>query len=65
MFKLGDKVKIKPEWRGKNEPEYIYTVTNVNDKTKRCYITTTLPGWSLPVSNLVSFEMIEKVGEEQ
>lgn len=64
MFQLNDQVRIKPEWCDRpEEADYIFTVVNVNENTKRCYIETLLPGWSLPVNTLVSFDMIAKVTE--
>lgn len=61
MFKVGDKVRIKPEWcKTPEDAERVHTVTNVNDITKRCYITMMLPGFVIPTSNLVAFYMIEK-----
>lgn len=62
MFELNDQVRIKPEWcDDPKEADYIFTVVNVNDLTKRCIIETMLPGWSLPIRNLVNFGMIEKI----
>ena len=62
MFKVGDKVRIKPEWCGnENDKKREYTVDNVNDITKRCYISTLLPGFSFRTSSIVAFCMIEKI----
>ena len=39
-FKCKDIVKIRPEWYDSpKDAKYIYVVTNVNEGTKRCYIT--------------------------
>lgn len=62
MFKVGDQVRIKPEWSDNPDEETIvFTVINVNEVTQRCYIEATLPGLALPVQNLVGFNMIEKI----
>lgn len=62
MFSVGDKVRIKPEWCDHPEgAEKEYTVVNVNDVTKRCYIEAEVPGFSFPLQSLVAFYMIEHV----
>lgn len=64
MFKLGDKVRIKPEWCDQpEEAKTVHTVVNVNEYTKRCYIETPMPEWTglfKTIQQLVSFDMIEK-----
>lgn len=62
MFKVGDKVRIKPEWcNNENESKREYTVINVNDYTKRCIIETLLPGFSFYTNGVVAFDMIENI----
>lgn len=65
MFAVGDKVRIKPEWCDHPEgAEKVYTVVNVNDVTKRCYIEAEVPGFSFPLQSLVAFYMIEHAEKE-
>ena len=62
MFNEKDIVRIKPEWLGENEDaSKLYIVEDVNDCTERCYITELNSKLPLPSSDLVGFEMIEKV----
>lgn len=62
MFKEGDIVRIKPEWLEQGEdPTRLYVIENVNNYTNRCYITELYPELPFPGSNLVGFEMIEKI----
>lgn len=66
MFKAGDIVKIKPEWLNMpSERSNRYIVTNVNEATKRCHIqciTSVLP---LTPTELVGFDMIEKIAPDR
>ena len=60
MFKIGDMVKIKPEYLDSKETkDLIYRIVDINKVTKRCYIEiadSTLP---LNPQELVGFDMIE------
>ena len=61
-FKIGDRVRIKPEWCDhKGEENNIYTVVNVNEVTRRCYIEVQYTKMALPPQQLVGFDMIEKI----
>lgn len=59
MFKRGDVVRIKSEWRNPNETDQFYVVVDVNDSTKRCYISLLNCDLPLVPQELVSFDMIE------
>ena len=62
MFEIGNRVRIKPEWRDRpDEHERVYTVVAVNDKTQRCFIRLSKCGLPFVPTELVSFEMIEKI----
>ena len=59
MFKVGDIVRIKEEFRNPGETDLRYRVVDVNPVTERCYIE--LKDCNLPLSpqELVAFAMIE------
>ena len=62
MYKLGDIVKIKPEWLNMpSERNNRYIVTNVNEVTKRCHIQCVTSDLALIPTELVGFDMIEKI----
>lgn len=62
MFKIGDYVRIRPEWcDSPEEAKIIHIVVNVNEVTKRCTIEAQGTGMHLAPTMVVSFEMIEKV----
>ena len=61
MFKIGDTVRIRPEWRDHPEkPGFSYVVVNVNEITKRCIIQAEGTGMSIAPQETVAFDMIEK-----
>lgn len=62
MFKIGDKVHIRPEWCDRpGESERLHIVIDVNEITKRCIIEAQDTGMSLAPTEVVGFEMIEAV----
>jgi hypothetical protein len=62
MFEIGNRVRIKSEWcYTASEHEQVYTVVAVNDKTQRCFIRLSECGLPFVPTELVSFEMIEKI----
>ncbi len=64
MYKNGDIVRIRPEWRDHPEkPGFLYVVIDVNEVTNRCIIQALGTGMSLPPQEVVTFEMIEKQEE--
>lgn len=62
MFKNGDLVKIAAAWlNNEKEAECVYKVVNVNEVTKRCSIELLTTTMHLHPTEIVSFEMIEKI----
>lgn len=59
MFKIGDLVTIKPEFRNPGETNKIYTVMDVNEVTKRCWIALAESNLPLNPQELVAFYMID------
>ena len=62
--KVGEIVHIKDEWRADYEPDDRYMITNVNDVSRRCYITCIDSDLPIKPSNLVAFSMIERHPED-
>lgn len=61
MFKPGDLVTIKPEYRHPDETNMVYKIVNVNEGTQRCYITPAACTLPLAPQELVSFRVLEAV----
>ena len=62
MFKIGDKVRIRPEWCDRpGESERTHIVIDVNEITKRCIIEAQDTGMSLAPTEVVHWDMIEAV----
>lgn len=64
IFKVGDLVRIRREWRGGNETDILYRVVSVNEATERCYIEPEFSSLPLKPQELVGFEMIKKADIE-
>lgn len=60
IFKVGDLIRIRCEWRGGNETDILYRVVSVNEATERCYIEPEFSSLPLKPQELVGFEMIKK-----
>lgn len=60
IFKAGDLVRIRPEWRDGKEKDILYRIADVNESTGRCYIEPEFSDLPIPPQELVSFEMIRK-----
>lgn len=60
IFKIGDLVRIRHEWRNVNETDILYRVVSINEVTERCYIEPEFSSLPLKPQELVGFEMIKK-----
>ena len=61
IFKVGDLVRIKSEYRDIDERDILYRVVDVNNATNRCYIEPEFSELPIPPQELVDFEMIQAV----
>lgn len=59
MFKKGDIVRIRDEWRAPNETDRPYVIIGVISDRKQCYITAQHCDMVIHPQQLVSFDMIE------
>ena len=60
IFKIGDLVRIRHEWRSGSETDILYRVVSGNEVTERCYIEPELSNLPFKPQELVGFEMIKK-----
>ena len=60
-LKDGDIVRIRSEYRTKEEAQYIFVVSDINESTERCSITCTNSEMTIPSKEIVGIEMIRTI----
>lgn len=60
-LKNGDIVRIRPEYRTKEEAQYTFVVSDINENTERCSITCINSGMTIPSKEIVGIEMVKTI----
>ena len=60
-LKVGDRVRIKPEWQDDGDDEFERVVIEAPEKSPRVLIKTLIPGFEYPPTERIEISKLERV----
>ena len=64
-FKVGDRVRIKPEWQDEGDDQWERVVIEAPDNSPRVLIKTLIPGFEYPPTELIEASKLERVSGDE
>ena len=61
ILKVGDRVRIKPEWQDEGDDQWERVVIEAPEKSPRVLIKTLIPGIDYPPTERIEIKMLERV----
>lgn len=61
ILKVGDRVRIKPEWQDEGDDEFERVVIKAPENSPRVLIKTLIPGFEYPPTERIEISKLERV----
>lgn len=61
ILKVGDRVRIKPEWQDEGDDEFERVVIEAPENSPRVLIKTLIPGFEYPPTERIEISKLERV----
>jgi hypothetical protein len=64
-FKVGDRVRIKPEWQDEGDDQWERVVIEAPENSPRVLIKTLIPGFEYPPTERIEISKLERVSGDE